>query len=92
MLAPKMTDEQLIEALRKEVAAWFSNVHLLEFEELVRRYNMPYFIDDDGDTLNIRAIIHNRIELQELVEKLQLRLDGKEVNVTTPLKEEPTHG
>ena len=39
MLAPDMTDEQLIEALRKEVAAWFSNVHLLEFEELIRRYN-----------------------------------------------------
>lgn len=53
---------------------------------------MPYFIDDDGDTLNIRAIIHNRIELQELVEKLQARLDGKEVNVTTPLKKEPTYG
>lgn len=39
MLAPEMTDEQLIETLRKEVAAWFSNVHLLEFEELIRRYN-----------------------------------------------------
>jgi hypothetical protein len=33
-----MTDDALIEALRKQVAAWFSNVHLLEFEELVRRY------------------------------------------------------
>lgn len=39
MLAPDMTDDELIEALRKEVAAWFSNVHLLEFEELIRRYN-----------------------------------------------------
>ena len=39
MNAKAMTDEQLIEALRKQVAAWFSNVHLLEFEELIRRYN-----------------------------------------------------
>jgi hypothetical protein len=39
MHAPEMTDEQLIDALRKEVSAWFSNVHLLEFEELLRRYN-----------------------------------------------------
>lgn len=35
----KMTDDALIETLRKQVAAWFSNVHLLEFEELIRRYN-----------------------------------------------------
>lgn len=35
----EMTDDQLIEGLRKQVAAWFSNVHLLEFEELIRRYN-----------------------------------------------------
>jgi len=39
VIAAPMTDEQLIEALRKQVAAWFSNVHLLEFEELIRRYN-----------------------------------------------------
>ena len=36
-----MSDEDLIAALRKEVAAWFSNVHLLEFEELIRRFNSP---------------------------------------------------
>ena len=47
---------------------------------------MPYTIDDDNDTLNIRAVITNRIELAELVEKLQMRLDGKEVNVSTPPK------
>lgn len=34
----KMTDEQLIAVLRRQVSAWFSNVHLLEFEELLRRY------------------------------------------------------
>lgn len=39
MTTKTMTDDQLIEALRKQVAAWFSNVHLLEFEELIRRYN-----------------------------------------------------
>ena len=37
--ASVMTDEELIDALRREVAAWFSNVHLLEFEELIRRFN-----------------------------------------------------
>lgn len=35
----KLSDEELIAALRREVAAWFSNVHLLEFEELIRRFN-----------------------------------------------------
>jgi hypothetical protein len=39
MAAPDLTDDELIAALRKEVAAWFSNVHLLEFEELIRRFN-----------------------------------------------------
>jgi hypothetical protein len=39
MACKKMTDEELIAALRKEIAAWFSNVHLLEFEELIRRFN-----------------------------------------------------
>ena len=37
--ASVMTDEELIDILRREVAAWFSNVHLLEFEELLRRFN-----------------------------------------------------
>ena len=37
--ASVMTDEELIDILRREVAAWFSNVHLLEFEELIRRFN-----------------------------------------------------
>ena len=36
--ANKLTDEELIAALRKQVSAWFSNIHLLEFEELLRRY------------------------------------------------------
>lgn len=40
MTAKTMTDDELIEALRKQVAAWFSNAHLLEFEELIRRYNL----------------------------------------------------
>lgn len=55
---------------------------------------MSYTITDDNDTLNIRAVITNRIELAELVEKLQRRLDGKEVNVTTPTMttEEKHHG
>jgi len=35
----RLTDDELIAALRKQVAAWFSNVHLLEFEELIRRFN-----------------------------------------------------
>jgi hypothetical protein len=34
-----LSDDDLIAVLRKEVAAWFSNVHLLEFEELIRRFN-----------------------------------------------------
>ena len=48
-----------------------------------------YTITDDNDTLNIRAIITDRIELKELVDKLQLVLDGKDVNITTPTREEP---
>lgn len=39
MAAPDLSDDDLIAALRKEVAAWFSNAHLLEFEELIRRFN-----------------------------------------------------
>jgi hypothetical protein len=35
----KLSDDALIDVLRREVAAWFSNVHLLEFEELLRRFN-----------------------------------------------------
>ena len=39
MAQESMSDDELIAALRKQVAAWFSNVHLLEFEELIRRFN-----------------------------------------------------
>ena len=44
---------------------------------------MPYSIVDDGDEINIRAIITQRWELAELVLKLQQRVDGKPVNLTT---------
>ena len=55
---------------------------------------MSYTIVDDSDTLNISAVITNRIELAEFVEKLQIRLDSKKVNVTTPTMtmEEKNHG
>ena len=33
-----LSDEDLIAALRKQTAAWFSNPNLLLFEELLRRY------------------------------------------------------
>lgn len=45
-----------------------------------------YTIVDDGDVLNIRASITDRIELRELVGKLQKRLDGEDVNITTQEK------
>ena len=44
---------------------------------------MPYTITDDETTLMIRATIVNRIELKELIDKLQQRLDGEDVNITT---------
>jgi hypothetical protein len=44
---------------------------------------MPYTIVDDGDEICIRATISQRWELAELVTKLQQRVDGKEVNLTT---------
>ena len=44
---------------------------------------MSYSIVDDGDEINIRAIITQRWELAELVLKLQQRVDGKPVNLTT---------
>jgi hypothetical protein len=34
----KSTDEDIIARLRREAAAWFNNVTLLDFEELLRRY------------------------------------------------------
>lgn len=33
-----VSDAELIADLRKEAAAWFNNVTLLKFEELLRRY------------------------------------------------------
>ena len=44
---------------------------------------MPYSIVDDGDEINIRATITQRWELAELVTKLQQRVDGLPVNLTT---------
>ncbi len=44
---------------------------------------MPYTIVDDGDEICIRATISQRWELAELVTKLQQRIDGKPVNLTT---------
>ena len=44
---------------------------------------MPYTIVDDGDEINIRAMITQRWELAELVTKLQQRVDGLPVNLTT---------
>ena len=42
-----------------------------------------YTIVDDGDEINIRATITQRWELAELVTKLQQRVDGLSVNLTT---------
>jgi len=42
-----------------------------------------YTIVDDGDEINIRAVITQRWELAELVTKLQARVDGLPVNLTT---------
>ena len=44
---------------------------------------MSYSIVDDGDEINIRATITQRWELAELVTKLQQRVDGLPVNLTT---------
>ena len=44
---------------------------------------MSYTITDDGDEINIRATITQRWELAELVTKLQQRVDGLAVNLTT---------
>jgi hypothetical protein len=44
-----------------------------------------YTIVDDGDEINIRATITQRWELAELVTKLQQRVDGMPVNITTPM-------
>ena len=41
-----------------------------------------YTICDDGDEINIRAVITQRWELAELVTKLQQRVDGLPVNIT----------
>ena len=43
---------------------------------------MSYAIVDNGDEINIRAIITQRWELAELVEKLQRRVDGLPLNIT----------
>ena len=50
---------------------------------------MSYTICDDGDEINIRAVITQRWELAELVTKLQQRVDGKQVNLTTMIVAEP---
>ena len=44
---------------------------------------MSYTIIDDGDEINIRAVITQRWELAELVTKLQQRVDGLPVDITT---------
>ena len=48
---------------------------------------MSYLIVDDGDEINIRAVITQRWELAELVTKLQARVDGKPTNITTMIGE-----
>ena len=50
---------------------------------------MPYTIVDDGDEICIRATISQRWELAELVTKLQARVDGLPVNLTTYLERHP---
>ena len=44
---------------------------------------MSYTITDDGDEINIRAVITQRWELAELVLKLQQRVDGLAKAITT---------
>ena len=44
---------------------------------------MPYTLVDDGDEICIRATISQRWELAELVTKLQQRVDGLPVDITT---------
>ena len=44
---------------------------------------MSYQITDDGDEICIRATISQRWELAELAAKLQQRVDGLPVNLTT---------
>lgn len=34
-----LSDDELIDLLRRQVANWFNNVNLLRFEELIRRFN-----------------------------------------------------
>ena len=46
----------------------------------------PFTIVDDGDEINIRATISQRWELAELVTKLQQRVDGLPVNLTTMIE------
>jgi hypothetical protein len=47
----------------------------------------PFTIVDDGDEINIRAVITDRKELLELAEKLHQRATGKEHDLTTYLSE-----
>ena len=49
-----------------------------------------YTIVDDGDEINIRATITQRWELAELVTKLQQRVDGLPVNLTTMILDPPS--
>ncbi len=51
---------------------------------------MSYQIVDDGDEINIRAVITQRWELAELVTKLQQRVDGLPVNLTTTISDPPS--
>lgn len=45
---------------------------------------MSYTITDDGGTIAIRATLVSRVELKELIGKLQERLDAeKESNIST---------
>jgi hypothetical protein len=51
---------------------------------------MSYTVIDDGDEICIRATISQRWELAELVTKLQARVDGLPVNITTMIEDPPT--
>lgn len=48
-----------------------------------------YSIVDDGDKICIRATISQRWELAELVTKLQARVDGLPVDITTYIEDVP---
>ena len=59
---------------------------------LQRGDTLSYTIVDDGDEINIRAVITDRKELLELAGKLRERAEGKEHDLTTYLNDPPKAG